>query len=346
MVSSVALSSHRSSSILSRLIISMFIASVALVLCPATVIKAQEQDDEVLRFSTDLSVFPIRVRNRNRAARVDLTANDLQITDPDQVSTSLYFQPGADHVALVFALDESGSLSQTISQQRDAAVALFERFGKNSRIAVMRFSERPRIVVPFGSDSDAARSAFDLRARRNSETAIFDAAAEALKMFGDLRRDPAERRIVILISDGLDNLSTARVASIIRSAQDANISFYMIQVPLFEPRDGHLAVRGPSKGFKELAERTGGKYFLTADASTALLPSQNQDLSRIFTAIEEDLRSQYVVGFYVGEKGRDDRNHKISITIKSPSVEYSVAQSGFARTHHFSIKLSPRKGSQ
>jgi Ca-activated chloride channel family protein len=346
LVPSVALSSHRSSSILSRLVVATFVSMIAIGIWPTTVLKAQDQDDEVLRFSTDLSVFPIRVRNRNRTTKPELTADDLQLTDPDHVTTSSYFSVGADHVALVFALDESGSLSQTISQQRDAAVALFERFGKNSRVAVMRFSDRPRIVVPFGTDSDAARVAFDLRARQNSETAIFDAASEALKMFGDLHRDPAERRIVILISDGLDNFSTARVASIVSSAQDANISFYMIQVPLFEPRDGHLAIRGPSKGFKELAERTGGKYFLTADVSTALLPSQHQDLSRIFTAIEEDLRSQYLVGFYVGEKGRDDRTHKISITIKSPGVEYSVARSGFARTHHFSIRLSPRKGTQ
>ena len=342
----VALRSFRSASAL-RLIFSCF---TLVLLFPNTfspIIRAQETDeDEVVRVSTDLSVFPIRIRTRNRTAPVELTANDFQLKDPDQITTAAYFASGADRVALVFALDESGSLRQIISQQRNAALALFGRFGDTSRVAVLRFSDRPMVVVPFGNDSFLARSAFDFRARRDTRTAIFDAAYEALRMFDGDRRDPAERRIVILISDGLDNMSTTKPSAIIAAAQSSNVSFYTIQIPLFEPIDGHLAVRGPSKGFKELAEKTGGKYFLTANARTALQPAQNQDLSSVFQAIEDDLRSQYVVGFYVGEKARDDRSHKVSIAIKKPDHEYSVAQFGFSRTHNFSVRLSPRKGGQ
>lgn len=339
-------SSHRISPNPLRILLSSLVWVLAITFQTAAPTQAQEPDaDEVLSFSTDLSVFPIRVRSHNHSGPIDLASTDFQVIDRDQVTTSSYFSPGADRIALVFALDESGSLSQILSQQRDAALALFERFGKTSRVAVMRFADRPQIIVPFGNDRAAARAAFDFRARHNTRTAIFDAASETLRMFGDLRRDPAERRIVILISDGLDNNSTTRVANIIAAAQNTNVSFYAIQVPLFEPRNGRLAVRGPSKGFKDLAEKTGGRYFLTADASSALQPLQNQDLSRVFQAIEEDLRSQYVIGFYVGDKARDDRSHKISIRITAPGVEYSVAQYGFARAHNFSIRLSQRKGS-
>jgi len=324
--------------------------ALLLVLAAGTLVNsvyAQEPESgDVVRVSTDLSVFPIRVRARNRSGQIQLTADDFQLKDPDQVTTSSYFASGADHVALVFALDESGSLRQILSQQRDAALALFERFGANSRVAVLRFSDRSTVAVPFGNDSVSARSAFTFPARRDSHTTIFDAAGDALKLFADAPRDPTERRIVILISDGLDNTSVRSAASIIAAAQTSNVSFYTIQVPLFEPRDGHLAVRGPSKGFKELAEKTGGKYFLTADARTALAPTQNQNFTAVFRAIEEDLRSQYVIGFYVGDKARDDRLHKVSITVKNSDVEYSVAQYGFAKTHDFSIKLAPRKSNE
>jgi len=93
-------------------------------------------------------------------------------------------------------------------------------------------------------------------------------------MFERYVRDPAERRIVILISDGLDNSSLSTPSQVIADAQAKNVSFYMIQVPLFEPRDGRLAIRGPSKGFKDLAEKTGGMYFVTADAKSALAPTK------------------------------------------------------------------------
>jgi Ca-activated chloride channel family protein len=306
------------------------------------VIVAQDQDDEVVRFSTDLSVYPVRIRTRNRSLVPKLTEDDFALTDPDGVTTSSYFAAGADRVALVFALDESGSLQQILSQQREAAIALFERFNKNSRVAVLRFSDRPSVIVPFGKEGDLAKPAFDFRARRDTRTAIFDAAAQAVKMFEGLHKDPAERRIVILISDGLDNSSATKSSSVIAAAQANNISFYTIQIPLFEPRDGRLVVRGPSAGFRNLADKTGGKYFLTADAKAALDPQRQNDLVPVFSAIEEDLKSQYVIGFYVGDKARDDRPHKISITLKRPNLEYSVAQYGFSKTHHFSVKLAKR----
>jgi Ca-activated chloride channel family protein len=315
------------------------ILCVVLVVLPIPILAQQPQDDEVIRVSTDLSVFPIRVRTRNRHLPGTITANNFQLKDTDGVTTSFYFAAGSERVAIVFALDESGSLGQILSQQKEAALALFDRFGQNSRVGVLRFSRQPLIVFPLGNDSAGARTAFEFRARRNTPTAIFDAANSAVRMFENVTRDPAERRIVILISDGLDNASTAKVADIINDARTKNISFYTIQVPLFEPRDGHLVVREASKGFKDLAEKTGGKYFLTANASSALSSDKSQDLSSVFRDIEEDLKSQYVVGFYVSEKARDDRTHRVSIVLTDPSVEYSVAQYGFSRTHYFSIRL-------
>src|SRR5215475_13769322 len=75
------------------------------------IIKGQNPDNEdVIRVSTDLSVFPIRVRARGSNIPVQLSADDFQLKDPDQITTSSYFAAGAYRVALVFALDESGSL--------------------------------------------------------------------------------------------------------------------------------------------------------------------------------------------------------------------------------------------
>ena len=336
----VALLSFRSSPTVRSLL--LWISVLLVGICPARVV-AQQTDDDVIRVTTDLSVFPIRVRTRNHHLPALVTEKSFQLKDTDGVTTSLYFSAGAERVAIVFALDESGSLREIISEQRDAALALFDRFGKTSKVAVLRFSRQPEVAVPLGDNSVAARAAFDFPARRNTPTAIFDAAASAIRLFDKTTRDPSERRIVILISDGLDNASSTKPSEVINSARERNVSFYTIQVPLFEPIDGHLAVRPASKGFKDLAEKTGGKHFLTADAKQALSPSTNQDLSSVFKSIEEDLKSQYIVGFYVSEKARDGVEHKVSIVLTDPSAEYSIAQYGFSRTHYFSIRLPASK---
>jgi Ca-activated chloride channel family protein len=305
-------------------------------------LRAQEtvDDDEVIRVNTDLLVFPVRIRDKKGQAVAGLTDQDLLLKDQDQVTTGVYFSPGADRVALMFALDQSGSLRQVISQQQEAALALFSRFGERSSVAILRFSGIPTLVTPFTKDLPAARAAFKFTAAPNQQTAIFDAAAQAVKAFDDLPPVRAERRIVVLISDGLDTRSRTSAESVIDAALERRVSFYVIHLPLFEPREGRLRVRRPTKGFRELAEKTGGKYFLVGDAKSALMPRPN-DLTPIFQAIEEDLKSQYLLGFYISESSRDNRKHVFSVGLKPDGVEYSVGRMGYSRAHKFMINLSP-----
>ena len=307
----------------------------------AVVLAQQTDDDEdVIRVNTDLLLFPVRIRDKKGLAVAGLTEQDLSLKDEDQVTTGLYFTPGADRVALMFALDQSGSLRQIIAQQQEAALALFSRFGERSSVAILRFSEKASLISPFTRDLDATRAAFRFNAAPNQQTAIFDAAAKAVATFDDLPRVRAERRIVVLISDGLDTRSRTSADYVINAALERRVSFYVIHLPLFEPRDGRLEVRRPSKGFKDLAEKTGGKYFLVGDAKSALMPREN-DLTPIFQAIEEDLKSQYLLGFYISESSRDNRKHVFSMSMKPQGVEYSVGGKGYSRTQKFMINLPP-----
>ncbi len=328
--------------LIERLLLS-FATILSLLVCLSvvhTTTALAQDDDDVIRVNTDLLLFPVRIRDKKGQAVAGLTEQDLSLKDQDQVTTGLYFSPGADRVALMFALDQSGSLRQIIAQQQEAALALFSRFGERSSVAILRFSDTASLVAPFTKDLDAARAAFKFRAAPNAQTAIFDAAAKAVTAYDDLPPVRSERRIIVLISDGLDTRSRTSAESVINAALERRVSFYVIHLPLFEPIDGRLEVRRPSKGFKDLAEKTGGKYFLVGDAKSALMPREN-DLTPIFQAIEEDLKSQYLLGFYISESSRDNRKHVFSVSIKPQGVEYSVGGKGYSRTQKFMINLPP-----
>lgn len=328
-------------------ILRLFARAFVLIACatalasPVILGQQTDNDDDVVTIKTDLRVFPIRVRDRRGTGGSRLTEQDLSLTDPDRVTAGLYLYPGADRVSLVFALDQSGSLRDVIFQQREAALALLKRFGERSQVAVIHFGERASLVAPFTRDLTAANSAFYFPARRNQRTAIFDAAAAAVSAFDTLPRFRSERRIVILISDGLDNASSTKATSIIQAASAKQISFYVIHLPLFEPRDGRLTVRRPANGFREIGEKTGGKYFLAGDARNALA-KVDPDLAPVFQAIEEDLRSQYLLGYYAGEGARDGRDHSFTISLPS-GLEYQLGGYGFSRKHKFFIKTPAAK---
>jgi Ca-activated chloride channel family protein len=314
---------------------------LAIVCLQSIRVAAQDPDsaDEVVRIDTHLVVFPIRVRDKRGQAVAGLTQNDLTLKDEDNATTGLYLYQGADRVSLVFALDQSGSLREIMEQQREAALALFGQFGEKSQVAVMRFAEKPQLALAFGRDLDATRAAFASSIATNQHTAIFDAAAAATKLFETLPQIRSERRLAILISDGLDTASTVKPTTVIEAALKNQVTFYVVHLPLFTPRDGRLKVRTPTKGFRELAEKTGGKYFLVGNTAAPLTSPANIDLSPVFKAIEEDLKSQYLLGFYTKETSNDGRMHRLVIGLPA-GVEYQVGGFGYSQKHEVFIAPS------
>lgn len=312
-----------------------------LVLLPAlATVRAQHQTDETIRTETNLVTFPIRVRGHH--TNQPLTKADLILKDPHHVVSELYLAAGVDRVALVFAMDRSGSIREVISAQRNAALALFARFGDRSQVAVLHFADKPQIVLPFGRNLNEIGEAFNFSAATNQRTAIFDAAAAALRTLAELPRVRFERRIVILVSDGLDTASVIKPSAVIAQALEMQVSFYVIHLPLFAPRDGRLVVRPPADGFKNLAEKTGGKYFLAANAKSALAARRDVNLEAIFQAIEEDLRSQYLLGFYFAPNAKDKRKHRIEVSLP-PGCEYQLSGTKYARTHEFFDVLTAKR---
>jgi Ca-activated chloride channel family protein len=332
--SSTGLALVTSFSFRSILVIAVF-SVLQLFFPPSISTQVQEPGDEVLRVTTDLLLFPARIRDKDGKRPNGLTARDFSLKDPDGVTSGLYVSAGVDRLALVFVLDQSGSLRDLVNQQRDAALGLYERFSSNSSIAVVHFAEAPTIAAPFARSSAAARAAFDVAARPNQRTAIFDAAAKAVDMFGALPRVRTERRIVILISDGLDTASRTKASEVIDAAREKDVSFYLIHLRLFAIRDGRVVQRRPTKGFVELGLKTGGGYMYPGE--WAFDSNKKVDLGPIFQMIESDLRSQYVIGFYLNEKANDGRRHNFSLTLPT-GFEYQVGSRNYSRKQNFFVE--------
>ena len=102
-------------------------------------------------------------------------------------------------------------------------------------------------------------------------------------------------------------------------ARATGVTFYCIQLPLYAPRDGRLAPRRASKGFRELAERTGGQFFIVGDVRAALDPHAEHDLRPVFQAIADDLRGQYVAGYHASAAPKQAGTHRIVVRLTDAS---------------------------
>ena len=279
-----------------------------------------ELSDQVVRVNTDLVTLPVYVTD-GRGRRVPgLRAEDFELSADGRRVEITYFAAGAERVALLFLLDASGSTRDIITQQRETALALYSRFGSGSRLAVMQFRERPELTLPFTTDLRAARRAFDIESLPDRRTAILDAARAAVSTLRGASTHPAERRLVVLISDGLDTASTTDARTVAAEAGAAGVSFYVVHLPLYAPRDGRLAPRPPSKGVRELAKATGGQFFTVGDARSSLDPRAELDLAPVFRAIADDLAGQYMLGFHADEATRGRRPRRLEVRPSSSNT--------------------------
>ena len=146
----------------------MRILLVAVCLTPLRLSADAQDQDDVIRVRTDLVTVPVVVLD-SRGNRVSgLKAEDFQIRDDGRIVKLEHFSTGTAHVALAFLLDASGSAQEYVARQREAALALFTRFGPGSEVAVLRFTEKAQVAVPFTTDIDRARSGFGLPRRLRS----------------------------------------------------------------------------------------------------------------------------------------------------------------------------------
>jgi len=248
-----------------------FIATL-LLFCVVLTATAQENEEEVVRVRTDLVTVPAIVTDAHGRRIFGLRQSDFALKSDNKTLKVDFFSAGTAHVALAFLLDASGSARDYLLRQRETALSLFARFAPGSRVAVLRFNDTLEIAAPFTTSIELARAGFQFPAGANRRTAIIDSALGALHTFDGRTSVQQERRIVILTSDGLDTASIKKPSDVIRQAREQAISFYVIHFPIFSPRNGRLAPRSPVNGFRELAEKTGGRYFMAGNARYALVP--------------------------------------------------------------------------
>lgn len=280
-------------------------------------------DEEVLTVRTDLITLPVFVTDRRGRRVGSLTASDFAASVDGRPAEIRYFAAGTARVALVFALDASGSAREHIARQREAALALLSRFGAGSRVGVLAFAERA-VLLRQVSAAELPPESFRIAARRDSRTAVFDGALAAVRAFDEAGPNAAERRIVVLLSDGLDTASTVRPAEVVAAARERVVSIYVIHLPVYGIRGDRVGVRRPSRDFRELAAETGGHYFLLGDERQALNPNPTYDLAPVFAAVADDLQTQYVVGLYADPATRDGREHTIDLSLTGRNSKLRV----------------------
>jgi VWFA-related protein len=268
-------------------------------------IESAESDDSVVTIKKrvdEVNVLFIATDKRGKFVR-NLDQKDFAILDDHKPPQSIVnFRRETDlPIELGLLIDTSGSVRGRFDFEQDAAVSFLQNTVRRNfdKAFVVAFNGHSQMMQDF-TDNAVLLSAAVHRMRDGGGTALYDAIYKACheNLIKD-HEDHPSRRAIVVVSDGEDNQSEFSEVQAIEMAQRAEVIVYAISTD-----DSGLILRG-DKVLQRIADATGGRAFF---------PFKMKDIKNSFSAIEEELRSQYIVSYHPADFEANGRYRPIEIT--------------------------------
>ncbi len=276
-----------------------------------------------IRVDVDIVNVLCTVSDKRGALVTDLRKEDFEIRENGRKQEIRYFTRDTDlPLTVAMLMDVSGSVRQAIEAERVAAGRFFDNVLRPTDHALLLgFSSTLVLWQDFTSSAARLQGALSqlhaipfrglpAEGQPMPGTLLYDAVYRTA--LGKLKGVPG-RKAMLIISDGLDNGSRMHMDEALEAVQATNTIVYGICYD--QKFFGCEFLRG-------LAEPTGGRMF---DAG-----KKRQSLGEIYQTIENELRSQYAIGFVPINREHDGKFRKLAVKVGTKGLKVSVRRGYYA----------------
>ncbi len=300
---------------------SPYVAASSMALPEASPSTGSDASDPILTIKkqvSEVNVLFIATDHRGKFVR-NLNQGDFTILDDHKPPQAIVnFRRETDlPLELGLLVDTSGSVHSRFDFEQEAAVSFLQHTLRANfdKAFVMGFSSHSQVTQEFTDNVQLLETGVK-SLRNGGGTAMYDAIYRACReKLGKERGDHPVRRAIIVVSDGEDNQSEVTRAMALEMAQRAEVIIYAISTD-----DSGLILRG-DKAMQQIADATGGRAFF---------PFKMKDIKNSFAAIEDELRSQYVVSYKPADFDADGRYRSIEITALKKDLQVRARKGYYA----------------
>ncbi|MBN1568485.1 MAG: VWA domain-containing protein [Acidobacteria bacterium] len=275
--------------------------------------------DQTYRVSVDLVNVLCSAFDRNTNSFVtNLTRDDFIIYEDGQKQEIKNFARETNlPLTLAMLIDTSDSVAPKLRFEQEAAISFFQSIlREKDRAMLVEFDSGVTLLQDFtGDPNKLAREIRKLKAAGG--TALYDAIY--ITCDEKLIRETGRKAIVIL-SDGDDESSDTTYEEALEMALRAESTVFAISIS----KGGFFGVEGSKEGdtvLKDMARETGGKVFF---------PFKLDELDDNFRQINQELRSQYSLGYYSTNTVRDGSYRKLEIKASEKSLKLNHRKGYYA----------------
>jgi Ca-activated chloride channel homolog len=254
----------------------------------------------------DLVLLHVIVTDRKLRFISGLNKENFQVFEDRAPQTIRFFQHEDVPVAVGLIVDNSGSMGRKRKDVTAAALTFVRSSNPRDQMFVVNFNEHvsfglPETTLSSASSEELERALNGIPA--TGRTALYDAIEAGL---GHLKKTTLDNKVLIVISDGGDNASHARLSEVLEAASRSDVTIYTVGLFDEDDRDRNPGI------LKKIARATGGEAFL---------PNETSDVVPICKRIAEDIRKQYTIGYVPSDQKLDDTYRTIRIAVTGPHHE-------------------------
>jgi VWFA-related protein len=288
--------------------------------------------DPVIRVDVELVNVYFTVRNKANGLVANLSQDQFEVFENGKKQEIKFFAQETDQpLTIGLLIDVSRSQENLIGIERRAAAQFFNQVlrPKDSAFLISFGAEVELLQDSTGSAHALTKALDGLRVSGgvgglhpgpvpNSNpkgTVLYDAVYLAAN---EKMRTEVGRKALIVITDGMDFGSTYKLSQAIEEAHKADTIIYGIWY--YDPY-AYGMFGGSDSALKKMAEETGGRSF-HAD--------RKNPLEQIFAQIEQELRSQYVIGYSSSNPVRDGSFRRIEIKTRAKDLRVQARKGYYA----------------
>ena len=189
-------------------------------------------------------------------------------------------------VSLGILVDSSGSMYDKRPSVDAASLDLVKLSNPKDEAFLVDFNSEPYLDTDFTSDVTKLQQGLAY-VKSNGGTALYDAVLASADYLAKNAKRP--KQVLLIITDGEDNASSASLETTIRRVQDLDgPAIYCIGL-LFGDDVGHAEARHAKDVLTELALQTGGE---------AYFPKSLKEVDGIAHEVAADIRTQYTIEYH------------------------------------------------
>jgi VWFA-related protein len=204
------------------------------------------------------------------------------------------------------------------SQALDAGRQLIEATGREDRIAIWKYADRPEMLTDFSTDHEKLDGVlYSLQPPSISEANLYDALIAVLGRMQEVD----SRKAMVLLSSGVDTFSKATLDEVLKGAAVSNTPVYAISLAEMlkratdvlgsEAPSAHIDWKRAEKDLGEIARASGGRLYS---------PTTSIDLSAIYDDVMENLKVRYVITYKSSATGNLNSPRTVRVELVNPKT--------------------------